>query len=99
MGVTMGKIVVLVKLVAHRQVNSGLVATLRACNAAASRVSDIAWACWIIRNYLLKKITYGEVRSVFGLGSHPAVRCIKKVVDAYHSGDSRVRRTTARTFP
>jgi len=50
MGVTMGKIVVLVKLVAHRQVNSDLVATLRACNAAANRVSDIAWACWIIRN-------------------------------------------------
>jgi len=34
-------------------VNSDLVATLRACNAAASRVSDIAWDRWIIRNYLL----------------------------------------------
>jgi len=26
---------------------------LRACNAAANRVSDIAWDRWIIRNYLL----------------------------------------------
>jgi len=51
-------------------VNSDLVATLRTCNAAANRVSDIAWDHWIIRNYLLKKKTYGEVRPVFGLGSH-----------------------------
>jgi len=49
----MGKIVVPVKLVAQRQVNSDLAATLRACNAAANRVSDITRDRWIIRNYLL----------------------------------------------
>jgi len=69
MGETMGKVVVPAKLVAQRQVNADLVATLRACNAAANRVSDIAWDRWIIRNYLLKKITYGATRSVFGPGS------------------------------
>jgi len=34
-------------------VNSDLVATLRACNAAANRASDTTWDRWIIRNYLL----------------------------------------------
>jgi len=94
----MGKIVVPVKLMAERQVNSDLVATLRACNAAANRVSDIAWDRRVSRKYDLQKIAYGEVRSVFGLGSQAAVRCIKKVVDAYNSGDPKYRRTRHRTF-
>jgi len=53
MGKTMDKIVVPVKLVAQRQVNSDLVATLRACNAAANRVPDIAWDPRLFGNYLL----------------------------------------------
>jgi len=92
------KIVVPVKLAPDHQVNSDLVATLRACNGAANHVSDVAWNRRIFRKYDLQQVSYGEVRSIYGLGAQAAVRCIKKVADAYNSGDPKFRRTRQRTF-
>ena len=94
----MSTIVVPVKLMPDRQVNSDLVATLRACNAAANHISDVAWDRRVFRKYDLHQISYGDVRSLYGLGSQAAIRCIKKVADAYNSGDPEFRRTRHRTF-
>jgi IS605 OrfB family transposase len=92
------KIVVPVKLVPDHQVNSDLVATLRVCNVAANHISDVAWNRRIFRKYDLQQVSYGEVRSIYGLGAQATVRCIKKVADAYNSGDPKFRRTRQRTF-
>jgi len=94
----MSKIVIPVKLVPDRQVNSDLVATLRACNAAANHISDVAWDRRVFRKYDLQQISYGDVRSIYGLGSQAAVRCVTKVADAYNSGKPEHRRTRHRTF-
>jgi len=37
-------------------------------------------------------------RNIYDLGSQAAIRCIKKVADAYNSGDPKYRRTRHRTF-
>ncbi len=94
----MSKLVVPVKLVPDRKVSADLVATLRACNAAANHVSQVAWDRRIWRRFDLQKVTYGDVRNSFGLGSQAAVRVIKKVADAYNSGKPEFRRTRQRTF-
>ncbi len=94
----MSKIVVPVKLIPDRQRAADLVATLRACNAAANHVSDVAWGRRIFRNFALRSVTYGDVRSRFGLGAQAAQHTIKKVADAYNSGRPEYRRTRHRTF-
>ena len=82
----MSRIVVPVKLVADRKATDDLVATLRACNAAANHVSGVAWERGIFRNFSLRAVTYGDIRSTFGLGAQAAQHTIKKVADAYNSG-------------
>ncbi len=58
----MSTIVVPVKLMPDRQVNSDLVATLRACNAAANHISDVAWDRRVFYKHDLHQISYGDVR-------------------------------------
>lgn len=94
----MSKIVVSVKLVPDRRGTDSLVATLRACNAAANWVSGVAWDRRIFRNFSLRSVAYGEVRGRFGLGAQAAQHTIKKVADAYNSGRPEHRRTRRRTF-
>lgn len=93
----MSKGVVPVKLVCSRESNKALVDTLRSCNSAAQGVSDVAWDRRIFRNYSLRAVTYGQVRAM-GLGSQAAQHIIKKVADAYNSGDPAYRRTRHRKF-
>ena len=95
---TVSKIVAPVKLIPDRQRAADLMATLRACNAAANHVSDVAWDRRIFRNFALRSVTYGDVRSRFGLGAQAAQHTIKKVADAYNSGRPEHRRTRRRTF-
>lgn len=94
----MSKVVVPVKLVPDRRDTDSLTATLRACNAAANWVSGVAWDRRIFRNFDLRKVAYGEVRSRFGLGSQAAQHTIKKVADVYNSGRPEHRRSRRRTF-
>lgn len=94
----MSKIVITVKLVADRHVTDDLIATLRVCNAAANQVAEVAWDRHIFRNYSLRSVTYGDVRSRFGLGAQAAQHTIKKVADAYNSGRPEHRRTRQRSF-
>jgi len=91
------KSVIPVKLVCTREENDALVSTLRACNAAAQLVSDVAWDRRIFRNYDIRAVTYGRVRGM-GLGAQASQHVIKKVADAYNSGDPAFRRSRHRTF-
>jgi hypothetical protein len=78
------KLVVQVKL---RPVSAyeadALAATLRACNRAANWVSAVAYAKDLKRRNELQEETYYDVKATYDLGAQPAVRVIKKVVDAY----------------
>lgn len=60
-----------------------LAATLRACNRAANWVSTVAYAKDLKRRNELQEETYYDVKAAYDLGAQPAVRVIKKVVDAY----------------
>ncbi|GAA2676133.1 RNA-guided endonuclease TnpB family protein [Streptomyces aculeolatus] len=60
-----------------------LAATLRACNRAATWVSEVAHAKGLKRRNELQEEVYHDTRAAFGLAAQPTVRVIKKVVDAY----------------
>ncbi|MFC3996162.1 RNA-guided endonuclease InsQ/TnpB family protein [Nocardiopsis sediminis] len=60
-----------------------LAATLRACNRAATWVSATAHARGLFRRNELQQAVYHDTKSAFALAAQPAVRTIKKVVDAY----------------
>lgn len=62
---------------------SALEATLRACNRAATHASTVASAKGLKDRNSLQKEVYAELKSTFGLSAQPAVRAVKKVVDAY----------------
>ncbi|MFC3999721.1 RNA-guided endonuclease TnpB family protein, partial [Nocardiopsis sediminis] len=76
------KLAVRVKLLPTPEQASALGATLRALNAAANRVSQVAYERGVPREYELRRHTYAELRSR-GLGAQSAQHTIKKVRDAY----------------
>jgi len=78
------KIVAQVKLLPGSAYDAdALAATLRACNRAANRISQIAYRTGKVRRNELQKETYYALKADFNLGAQPAVRTIKKVCDAY----------------
>ncbi|WP_369250840.1 RNA-guided endonuclease InsQ/TnpB family protein [Streptomyces sp. R41] len=77
------KLVVQVKLLPTPVQASVLEATLRACNEAATWVSEIAFVRGEFKNFALRKLTYGEVKSRWNLGAQAAQHAIKKTCDAY----------------
>ncbi|WP_326691158.1 transposase [Streptomyces sp. NBC_01795] len=78
------KIAVRVKLLpASVYEPDALAATLRSCNRAATWVSETAHAKGLFRRNALQQAVYYEVKDTFDLAAQPAVRVIKKVVDAY----------------
>lgn len=79
----MMKLVANIKLTPTKEQKKLLLATLEACNAACNHLSKIGFEADKVRQFDLHKIGYAEVRSTFGLGAQPAVRCIAKVADAY----------------
>ena len=62
---------------------NALLATMRACNAAATRAADVAFEHRTANKIRLQPIVYGELRKEFGLSSQMAVRAISKACDAY----------------
>jgi IS605 OrfB family transposase len=86
------KIDVKVRLFPDAEQQRALARTLRACNAAANAVSAIAWERRVFRAYSLQEVTYGTVRTDFGLAAQATVRVIKKVADAYRK-DQKQRRS------
>ncbi|MFD6309152.1 transposase [Streptomyces sp. NPDC060223] len=77
------KLVVQVKLLPSPEQVAALEATLRACNRAADHVSRIAFETGVRDRNGLQKLVYADVKAAFGLSAQPAVRVVKKVVDAY----------------
>ncbi|MFC8505496.1 RNA-guided endonuclease InsQ/TnpB family protein [Streptomyces sp. NPDC057411] len=68
-----------------------LAATLRACNRAANWVSAVAHTRDLKRRNELQRAVYHDTKSAFGLAAQPAVRVIKKVVDAYATLSANIR--------
>jgi hypothetical protein len=77
------KLVVQVRLEPTPKQAAALVATLRACNEAATWVSEIAFERGEFKNFALRKHTYDAVKSRWNLGAQAAQHSIKKVCDAY----------------
>jgi IS605 OrfB family transposase len=77
------KLVVQIKLLPSPEQAAALEATLRACNRAATYASTIAFERGVKDRNGLQKLLYTDVKATFGLSAQPAVRVVKKVVDAY----------------
>jgi transposase, IS605 OrfB family, central region len=77
------KQVVQVRLLPTPKQASALLATLNACNAAASWLSEQMHTAGIFRKFDVQKRFYTELRERFGLAAQPAIRVIGKTVDAY----------------
>lgn len=77
------KLVVQVKLLPSPEQAAALEATLRACNRAADHVSRTAFTTGVKDRNGLQKLVYADIKATFGLSAQPAVRVVKKVVDAY----------------
>lgn len=68
-----------------------LTATLQACNQAAAYVSKVAFSEKVFGRNELQKLVYADVKVSFALSAQPAVRTIKKVVDAYATLHANLR--------
>ncbi|AGP53365.1 RNA-guided endonuclease InsQ/TnpB family protein [Streptomyces rapamycinicus] len=85
------KLVVQVKLLPTPGQASALEATLRACNRAATHASAVAFAEGLKDRNGLQKEVYAGLKADFGLSAQPAVRVVKKVVDAYATLKANLR--------
>jgi IS605 OrfB family transposase len=77
------KLVVQVKLLPTPEQAAALEVTLRACNEAATWVSEAAFERGEFNNFALRKHAYDVVKSRWGLGAQAAQHVIKKTCDAY----------------
>jgi hypothetical protein len=77
------KLVVQVRLLPTPVQAAALTATLRACNEAATWVSEVAFERGEFKNFALRKLTYEQVKSRWNLGAQAAQHTIKKTCDAY----------------
>ncbi|SMC54999.1 transposase, IS605 OrfB family, central region [Lentzea albidocapillata] len=77
------KQVVQVRLLPTPEQASALSDTLRACNTAASWLSERMYTDQVFRKFDVQKRLYTELRERFGLAAQPAIRVIGKTVDAY----------------
>ncbi|MER5540720.1 RNA-guided endonuclease TnpB family protein, partial [Streptomyces mirabilis] len=85
------KLVVQVKLEPTPKQAAALQATLRACNEAATWVSEIAFERGEFKNFALRKHAYDAVKSRWNLGAQAAQHSIKKVCDAYATLKANLR--------
>ncbi|MDX3658443.1 transposase [Streptomyces sp. ID05-26A] len=85
------KLVVQVKLLPTPVQAAALAATLHACNAAAEYTSKVAFERNVKSRNELQELCYREIKGQFGLSAQPAVRVVKKVVDAYSALHGGIR--------
>ncbi|TLS42202.1 IS200/IS605 family element transposase accessory protein TnpB [Streptomyces montanus] len=88
------KLVVQVKLLPTPGQAAALEATLRACNEAATWVSEVAFERREFKNFALRKHTYDTVKSRWQLGAQAAQHVIKKTSDAYATLKANLRAGT-----
>jgi putative transposase len=77
------KLAVQVRLLPTPEQAAALLATLNACNAAASWLSGQMHTAGIFRKFGVQKRFYAEMRERFELAAQPAIRVIGKTCDAY----------------
>ena len=77
------KQVVQVRLLPTPEQAAALGSTLRACNTAASWLSEQMYTDQVFRKFDVHKRFYTELRERFGLAAQPAIRVIGKTVEAY----------------
>ena len=85
------KLVVHVQLLPTPRQAAALAATLHTCNEAAGFVSRMAFERNVKSRNELQKLCYQAVKCEFGLSAQPAVRVVKKVVDAYATLHANIR--------
>ena len=72
-----------VKLQPLPQQADALERTLRRANAAANRLSQLAWDAREFNKFRLQRLFYRQIREEFALSAQVVVRLIAKVADAY----------------
>jgi IS605 OrfB family transposase len=73
----------MLKLAPSPEQAEALLATMRACNAAADRVAEVAFEHRTANKIRLQPLVYQQLREEFGLSSQMAVRAISKACEAY----------------
>ena len=73
----------LLKLAPSPEQGEALLATMRACNAAATRAAEVAFEHKTANKIRLQPLVYTELRDRFGLSAQMAVRSIAKACEAY----------------
>jgi IS605 OrfB family transposase len=71
------------KLVPTPDQADAMLATMRACNAAASRAAEVAFEHRTANKVRLQALCYASLRKEFGLSAQMAVRAIAKTCGAY----------------
>ncbi|XVQ87092.1 RNA-guided endonuclease InsQ/TnpB family protein [Microbispora siamensis] len=71
------------KLAPSAEQAESLLATIRACNAAANRAAEVAFAHGTANKVAVQKLVYTDLRHEFGLSAQMAVRSIAKACAAY----------------
>src|SRR5579871_6513013 len=85
------KLTVTVKLKATQEQHAALLQTLRTCNAACNRISQVAFQSQTLRQFDLHQATYYNIREAFALPAQHVVRALAKVADAYKLGVDTLR--------
>ena len=80
----------MLKLTPSPEQAEALLATMRACNAAASRAAEVAFEHKTANKIRLQPLVYAELRESFSLSSQMAVRAISKACEAYKR-DKKIR--------
>lgn len=73
----------LLKLATSPEQADALLATMRACNAAADRAAEVAFAHKTANKFRVEKICYYELRETFGISAQMATRSVSKACEAY----------------
>jgi putative transposase len=73
----------MLKLAPSPEQSEALLATMRACNAAADRAAEVAYQHKTANKIRLQPLVYQQLREEFGLSSQMAVRAISKACEAY----------------
>lgn len=85
------KLTVQIKLLPNSEQAAALNTTLRTANAAANRLSEMAWDAKEFRRFPMHKLFYRRIRDEFPLSSQIVCLLLGKVADAYKP-DRKVQR-------
>jgi putative transposase len=73
----------MLKLAPTAEQADALLATMRACNAAANHAAEVAYVHRTANKIRLQQMIYNDLRATYGLSAQMAVRAIAKACEAY----------------